>query len=297
MLGDNVYEEISSILYSCFPPIILGVILLIFVISLVRRKKLASEEYMSFEVYKKDWQRSHMYQEQIDEAERSGFNKWLKFNFILGKCLAVVGFTPHLTSALAFVLSTASAYYFIEAAIEIPSNLFLSDFYFALAVALLLLSGLLDVLDGSIARLTYSSTPFGDLLDNVADKYSDAIVLIAIVYGGLVNPLIGLAALLGSLLVDYARARTIGLGLRKTKVTIGERPFRMLIIASAVAFQFVAQLSAAMNIHVSIGGGAYLHELFLGSVGWGILVLAILTHFSTIQIVIHARKNLPKQFS
>lgn len=297
MRGDNVYEEISSILYSCFPPIILGVILLIFVIALVRRKKLASREYMSFEVYKKDWQRSHMYQEQIDEDKRSGFNKWLKFNFILGKCLATIGFTPHLTSALAFVLSTASAYYFIEAAIEIPSNLFLSDFYLALAVALLLLSGLLDVLDGSIARLTYSSTPFGDLLDNVADKYSDAIVLIAIVYGGLVNPLIGLAALLGSLLVDYARARTIGLGLRKTKVTIGERPFRMLIIASAVAFQFVAQLSAAMNIHVSIGGGAYLHELFLGSVGWGILVLAILTHFSTIQIVIHARKNLPKEFS
>lgn len=296
MNGDNVFGEILSEPYDYFLPVIFGVMLLIFVLALVSRKKLASREYMSFKVYKQDWQRSHMYQEQIDEDARSGFNKWLKLNFKLSKYLAISGFTPNLTSALAFVLSTASAYYFIKAASAIPINLFLSDLYFALAVAFLLLSGLVDVLDGAVARLTYSSTSFGDLIDNVLDKYSDAIVLIAIIYGGLVNPIIGLAALLGSLLVDYARARTIGLGLKRTKVTIGERPFRMLMISVAVAFQFVAQLSVALNVRVSIGGGAYLHELFLDSVRWGILVLAILTHFSTIQIVIHARKNLPKEF-
>lgn len=296
MNGDVVFEEILSILGDYFLPVVFGVILLIFVLALVSRKKLASREYMSFEAYKQDWQRSHMFQEQIDEDVRSGFNKWLKFNFILSKYLAIIGFTPNLTSALAFVLSTASAYYFIKAASEIPINLFLSDLYFALAVAFLLLSGLLDVLDGAVARLTYSSTSFGDLIDNVLDKYSDAIVLIAIIYGGLVNPIIGLAALLGSLLVDYARARTMGLGLKRTKVTIGERPFRMLMISVAVASQFVAQLSAALNIRVSIGGGVYLHEFFLDSVGWGILVLAILTHLSTIQIVLHAKKNLPKEF-
>jgi archaetidylinositol phosphate synthase len=236
-----------------------------------------------------------MYQEQIDEDKRSGFNKWLKFNFLLSKYLAVIGFTPNLATALAFVLSTASAYYFIRAAGAIPIDLFLSDLYFALAVALFLLSGLVDILDGAIAHLTYSSTKFGDLIDNVLDKYSDAIVLIAIISGGLANPLMGLAALLGSLLVDYARARTMGLGLKRTKVTIGERPFRMLMISGAVAFQFVAQLSAALNVYVPIGGGVYLHELFLNSVQWGIIILAILTHFSTIQIVIHARKNLPKE--
>jgi len=296
MNGDNMFEEISLILYDYFLAIIFGVILLIFVLALVNRKKLATRKYMSFKVYKQDWQRSHMYQEQIDEDVRSGFSKWLKFNFILSKYLAIIGFTPNLASALAFVLSTASAYYFIKAPSAILINLFLSNFYFVLSVAFLLLSGLLDVLDGAIARLTYSSTPFGDLLDNVVDKYSDAIVLIAIIYGGLVNPFIGLAALLGSLLVDYARARTMGLGLKRTKVTIGERPFRMLMISVAVAFQFVAQLSAALNVHVSIGGGVYLHELFLDSVRWGILVLVILTHFSTIQIVIHAKKNLPKEF-
>jgi archaetidylinositol phosphate synthase len=282
-------------LYYYFPVMIFAVVLLIFATALVNRKKLATKGYMSFQAYRQDWQRSHMYQEQIDEEAHNVFNKWLKSNFLLSKFLARIGFTPNVASALAFVLSILSAYYFIEAARAIQVNLFLSDLYFALAVALLLLSGLVDVLDGAIARITGSSTLFGDFLDNVLDKYSDAVVLVAIIYGGLVDPFIGIAALLGSLLVDYARARTMGLGLKQTKVTIGERPFRMLMISSAVAFQFVAQLSAALNVQVPIGGGTYLHELFLESVRWGILVIAILTHFSTIQILIHAHKNLAKE--
>jgi archaetidylinositol phosphate synthase len=288
-------DEFSAFIYDYFLIINLAIILAIFIVAILIRKKSTKKEQMDFDLYKKDWQKSHMYQEQIDEEVRSGFNRWLKFNFTLGKTLATIGFTPNLASVLALFLSTASAYSFIRAASAIPINYFLSDLYFALAVAFLLLSGLVDVLDGAIARLTYSSSAFGDFLDNVLDKYSDAIVLIAIIYGGLTNPIIGLAALVGSILVDYARARTMGLGLKRTKVTIGERPFRMLLISAAVAFQFVAQLSVALNVRISIGGGAYLDQLFINSIQWGILVLAILTHFSTIQIAIHARKNLPKE--
>jgi archaetidylinositol phosphate synthase len=288
-------DEFSAFIYDYFLIINLAIILAIFIVAILNRKKSTKKEQMDFDLYKKDWQKSHMYQEQIDEEVRSGFNRWLKFNFTLGKTLATIGFTPNLASVLALFLSTASAYSFIRAASAIPINYFLSDLYFALAVAFLLLSGLVDVLDGAIARLTYSSSAFGDFLDNVLDKYSDAIVLIAIIYGGLTNPIIGLAALVGSILVDYARARTMGLGLKRTKVTIGERPFRMLLISAAVAFQFVAQLSVALNVRISIGGGAYLDQLFINSIQWGILVLAILTHFSTIQIAIHARKNLPKE--
>jgi len=294
-----VFEEILSILDAYSPIIVLGVIFLTFVLALLNRKKLAARQFMDFKEYKEDWKRSHMKPVEIDEDVRPTFNKWLKFNFVLGTYLARIGFSPNLASVLAFILSTASAYYFIKAAffikiaIPTPIDYILSDLYFALAVAALLLSGLIDILDGAIAHLTNTSTPFGDVLDNCLDKYADAVVLIAIICAGLVDPLLGLAALLGSLLVDYARARTMGLGLKETKVTIGERPFRMLMISIAVAFQFVTQLSVALNVQVPIGW----HEFFLNSVQWGILIMTILTHLSTIQIVIHAKKNLPKKFS
>lgn len=289
--GDiRLLQQIISTISDFFLPLICGAILLVFFAALINKRRSSKTEQMSFEVYKKDWQMSHMYHEKIDKEEHSFFNSWLNFNFVLGRTLAAIGFTPNLTSVLAFMLSVASGFYFIQVGAMISSDLLLSDLFFALAVAFLLLSGLADVLDGAIARLTYSSTPFGDLLDNVMDKYSDVIVLTSIIYAGLCDTFIGLVALIGSLLVDYARARTLALGLTRTKVTIGERPFRMLLISSAVAFQFVAQLAKAWNILVPIGGG-YLYEPFLGSLWWGILILAILTHFSTVQIALHARKS------
>ena len=288
-----LFQEIVSAVSDFFPPIICAAMILVLLAALINKRRSSKTEQMSFEVYKKDWQISHMYHEKIDKEERSFFNSWLNFNFVLGRILAAIGFTPNLTSLLAFILSIASGFYFIQAGVMISSDLLLSDLFFALAVAFLLLSGLTDVLDGAVARLTYSSTLFGDLLDNVMDKYSDAIVLISIIYAGFCAPSIGLAALIGSLLVDYARARTMALGLKQTKVTIGERPFRMLLISSAVAFQFVAQLSVALNILVPVGEG-YLHEPFLSSLWWGILILAVLTHFSTIQITLHAKRALPE---
>lgn len=288
-------EEIASVIQNYFLLIIFAIALVILGFALKNRKKVAQRGFMNFDQYKNDWKKAHMYQEEIDQDVRSGFNNWLKFNFTLSRHFAEAGFTPNLMSALAFLLSIASAYCFIIAGFEIGGNLFVSDVYIALAVAFLLLSGLMDVLDGAIARLSYQSSAFGDFLDNVLDKGSDAIVLIGLVIGALVTPIVGLAALVGSFLVDYSRARTLGLGLTRTKVTIGERPFRMILISGAASFQFVAQLAAVTKIVVPIGNHMYLNQLFLSSIQWGVLVLAVLTIFSTIQIAFHAKKNLPEE--
>lgn len=290
-----MFEEIASAIQNYFLLIIFAIALVILSLALRNRKKAIQKDLMNFDQYKIDWKKAHMYQEEINQDVRSGFDKWLKFNFTLSRHFAKVGFTPNLASALAFLLSIASAYCFIRVGFEIGGNFFVSDFYIALAVAFLLLSGLMDVVDGAIARLSYLSSAFGDFLDNVLDKYSDAIVLIGLVIAGLATPIVGLAALVGSFLVDYARARTMGLGLKRTKVTIGERPFRMILISGAAAFQFVAQFAAAINIIVPIGNNMYLHQLFLSSIQWGVLVLAVLTHFSTIQIAFHAKKKLPRE--
>jgi len=288
-------EEIASAIQNYFLLFIFAIALVILGLALKNRKKFSQRDLMNFDQYKNDWKKTHMYEEEINQDVRPGFNKWLKSNFTLSRHFARAGFTPNLASALAFLLSITSAYCFIRGGLGSVGNLFESDFFLALAVALLLLSGLMDVVDGAIARLSHLTSAFGDFLDNVLDKYSDAIVLIALVVAGLVTPIVGLAALVGSFLVDYSRARTIGLGLKRTKVTIGERPFRMILISGAVSLQFVAQLAAATNIIVPIGNHLYLHELFLSSIQWGVLVLAVLTHFSTIQIAIHAKKNLSKE--
>ncbi len=48
----------------------------------------------------------------------------------------------------------------------------------------LLLSALLDLIDGSVARMTNTHTKFGAVFDWIVDKYVDALVLLGIGLGG-----------------------------------------------------------------------------------------------------------------
>ncbi|NLV26450.1 MAG: CDP-alcohol phosphatidyltransferase family protein [Methanomicrobiales archaeon] len=50
---------------------------------------------------------------------------------------------------------------------------------------LLLISAILDLVDGSVARMTRRETPFGAVFDWIADKYVDTIVLLGVGLSGI----------------------------------------------------------------------------------------------------------------
>jgi phosphatidylglycerophosphate synthase len=72
-------------------------------------------------------------------------------------------------------------------------------------------SSVLDGVDGDLARLKNRTTAFGAFFDAVLDRYADTAILLGMMlYMG--EPytrawLVGLAALVGSLMVSYTRAR------------------------------------------------------------------------------------------
>ena len=78
----------------------------------------------------------------------------------------------------------------------------------------MLTSGLFDALDGAIARTYGEVTKFGGFFDSLLDRYADAVVLCGIMLGGLTELYWGLAALIGSLLVSYSRARAEAAGIK-----------------------------------------------------------------------------------
>jgi archaetidylinositol phosphate synthase len=98
---------------------------------------------------------------------------------------------------------------------------------------LLLLSGLLDATDGTMARLYGEESHFGAFLDSVLDRISEITVYWVLVYARLVDWSVGLAALSASLMVSYTRARAEQLGSEMKGVGIAERPERLLILAVA----------------------------------------------------------------
>lgn len=102
--------------------------------------------------------------------------------------------------------------------------------------ALLLLSGVADTLDGQVARGGAMVTRFGAFYDSTLDRVGDGATFIGIGAFLLTAPdvayrvpavIMCMVAILGSLLVSYARARAEGLGL-DCKVGIAQRAERVL---------------------------------------------------------------------
>jgi len=164
-----------------------------------------------------------------------------------------LGLTPNMISVVGIVLSVFAA---VAYAMSLGQPLLL-----LVAVVLLLASGFCDTLDGVLARNFQQATVFGGFSDSLLDRYADAIVYSGIIIGGLCDVSWGLAALAGSMLVSYARARAEAAGIKMESVGLAERAERMLILAVATVAAF----------------------FWLPSISWGIIVLAVLSNFTVLQ--------------
>ena len=104
---------------------------------------------------------------------------------------------------------------------------------------LLILAGLCDFFDGSLARASGQVSTFGAFLDSVIDRYSDLVVLLGIVVlyahmSHMRGAIVAMAGLIGSMMVSYTKARAESIGVRCT-VGMMERPERMIcLIAGAL---------------------------------------------------------------
>lgn len=97
-------------------------------------------------------------------------------------------------------------------------------------------SGTFDILDGAMARATNRSYPYGAFLDSTMDRYSEGAIYVGLTayflgQGGpwvRLQVLACLAALAGSFLVSYVRARAQSLGF-KCDSGIFARPERVVV--------------------------------------------------------------------
>jgi CDP-diacylglycerol---glycerol-3-phosphate 3-phosphatidyltransferase len=108
------------------------------------------------------------------------------------------------------------------------------------AACLLLLGGLLDGLDGELARLGGTESLFGSFLDSVADHYGDAFVYAGLLWFSLQHGLktdavLILLSLFGSVFGSHVRSRAGMLGLDLKNVGIFTRCERVLVLACGLA--------------------------------------------------------------
>jgi len=118
---------------------------------------------------------------------------------------------------------------------------FASQAYLVASIAIAL-SGILDVLDGGVARVGGYASGEGAFLDSMADRFGESAIYIGIVlsFTELAYQLLGLGLLVLSYSISYLRARGEGLGVELAGIGIMERAERMtaLFVAAFLAHFF-----------------------------------------------------------
>jgi len=134
---------------------------------------------------------------------------------------------------------TAAGVILCAAAAVVVSFAYRSELLAFWAGAVLFVVGsVLDILDGALARSSGKGTPFGAFLDSTTDRISEGFMLgaIALVFsrdGNQVALAFAFAAVAGSFLVSYTRARAEALGL-KGDVGLGSRAERVVVIVAGL---------------------------------------------------------------
>jgi phosphatidylinositol phosphate synthase len=173
--------------------------------------------------------------------------------------------TPNALTASGITLcATASILVLFEGRNEI--------LFYWLAAAVFVAGSLLDILDGALARAGGKTTPFGAFLDSTTDRVSEGFMLTAIAYilatqDHPVFVAVAMAAVAGSFLVSYTRAKAENLGLRGD-VGIGSRAERVVVITAGLVLAP------------------------WGVLPWALVLLACTAWITVGQRVLHVRKQL-----
>src|SRR3989440_3974521 len=173
--------------------------------------------------------------------------------------------TPNAISLTGFALNLAAA------------GLVVARLFFLAGIAFII-GSVMDTLDGRYSRMSGKGTPFGAFLDSTLDRLEEGIVLTAVgAYFASRHNQVAVAAVvaavLGSLMVSYTRARAEALGVA-CKVGLATRPVRVVILSAGLVFAKGASLG-----HFELLAPA-------------VYVLAGLTVLTTLQRIFHVRRQL-----
>ena len=118
--------------------------------------------------------------------------------------------------------------------------------FYWLGAVLFVVGSVLDILDGALARSRGIGSPFGAFLDSTVDRVGEgfmigAIGLVLMRHDQMWGVALAFAAVAGSFLVSYTRARAEALGLRGD-VGLGSRAERVVVITAGLVLAPVNDL-------------------------------------------------------
>lgn len=160
----------------------------------------------------------------------------------VGRSLYRVGISANVLTVLGLVIAVATA-------LAIASGHLLLGFFGVV------LTGLPDLLDGSVARYSGKAGPRGAFFDSVSDRVSDALLFGGVAWyladEGEYLPVLVLAVLALSMTITYERARAESLGFT-ARGGLMERAERMVLLAVGLLFDILVPIMWIMLVLTAI---------------------------------------------
>jgi archaetidylinositol phosphate synthase len=181
-----------------------------------------------------------------------------------------VGLTPNTVSVLALIAAGASAMSFYAAGQW--QRLYLFGAFFVLC------NGLLDLVDGGLARELDAMSLAGDVLDHVIDRYADILIITGLA-AGIGEYALGLAAVTGVLMTSYLGTQAQAVDLDRVYGGILGRADRLALTG------FLTTVAAFFD-GTTAG---------LTVVGWLLVIFALVGHVTAIQRFYYAMRDLSAQ--
>lgn len=150
------------------------------------------------------------------------------------KGMIKIGITPNIVTTVGFIGNIVAAAFFIVASQQ--PDLCSQATTVGWGGFIIIASGLFDMMDGRLARMGNMSSSFGAMWDSTLDRYSELVSLFGIVLvfledeGWFWMGVVTFAAMVGSVMVSYVRARAEGLDI-ECKVGFMQRPERVVVTA------------------------------------------------------------------
>ncbi|MFW9918483.1 MAG: CDP-alcohol phosphatidyltransferase family protein [Candidatus Thorarchaeota archaeon] len=228
--------------------------------------------------------------------------RYQKVMMPVGRIIARTGITPNMITGLTLLVAVISCYFFV-----------IGDLLLGLAI--MILTVVMDMFDGAVARAANLSSKFGATFDHTLDRYAEYFFMLGIMWGpiGLVSipwwPYMpgdtfipwfwGFFTLFGMIMASFSRAKAESVGgMENCSVGIAERQEKLIL--TIVGILLLALPSSNLWVDFLLLLPPAVLDFFVliqitNVLTLCVVIAGILSHITVVQRLAYANKMIPRE--
>jgi len=214
----------------------------------------------------------------------------------VGKALARTGITPNMITGLTVIIALASAWFFVMGDLII-------------GLLFMILTVVMDMFDGAVARAADLASKFGATFDHTLDRYAEFLFMLGLMMGPINTVTIpwwpnsagdtfipwfwGFFTLFGMIMASFARAKAESVGgMESCTVGIAERQEKLILTIAGILLLAVPSTNIWIELLTPV---PVLLDIFVilnitNILTLCIVIVGILSHITVAQRLFYAKK-------